>query len=174
MKINVCFKWLHFDPHIRNVESPVAQAFTLLTKWRYSECNDNGKVLKVLSTFTDMRIHSGEKVLLNDISIGKSSIFSTCLRKIENSHCKGTCEYKEWGIAFNDVSYIRKYTKSLSGCKISTCISTGKIVSDSCFHWHMRTHTGGDPRNAIHVVQSQPRFCRVVTKYTENKMYKYC
>lgn len=60
MKINVCFKWLHVDPHIRNVESPVAQAFTLLTKWRYSECNGYGKVLKVLSTFTDMRIHSGE------------------------------------------------------------------------------------------------------------------
>ena len=110
--INVCFKWLHFDPHIRNVESPVAQAFTLLTKQRHSECNDYGKVLKVLSTFTDMKIHSGEKVLLNDISIGKSSIFPTCLRKFENSHCKGTCE-----------SYIREYIKTLFGCKISKCIN---------------------------------------------------
>lgn len=84
---------------------------------RCSEYNDYGETLNVLSIYTDMRIHSGEKVLLNVISIWKVFHFSTCLRKLENSHLREICEYKERGRAFNDVSYIRKYTKILPDAK---------------------------------------------------------
>ena len=169
MKINVCFKWLHVDPHIRNVESPVAQAFTLLTKWRYSECNGYGKVLKVLSTFTDMRIHSGENSFWMISVLESLPFFPHALKNLRTHTAKELVSIKNEGQPLT-----MSLTKTLSGWKISKCISTGKIVSYSCLHWHVRTHTGGDPRNAIDVVQSQPRFCRMVTKYTENKMYKYC
>lgn len=70
---------------------------------------------------SDVRIYSGEEVPLNVISIGKPSIFPHSWRKCENSS-KETHEYKEWGNAFNDTSYMRKHGNSLDAKPVSGLI----------------------------------------------------
>ena len=64
---------------------------------RCSGYNDYGKALNVLSIYTDMRIHSGEKVLLNVISIGKCSIFPHALENLRTHTSKKFVNIKNEG-----------------------------------------------------------------------------
>lgn len=94
------------------MESSAAQAFTLLTKWWWDAPNimTMGKLWMSLNLYRYKNSFWRESPI-ECYQYWKVFHFSTCLRKLENSHFKEICEYKEWGKAFNDVSYIRKHMK---------------------------------------------------------------
>lgn len=137
------------NTHIRNVKTPQHIHITEQTMVRYSECNR--KALMFSQFLREVRIYSGEKVLLNVISTGKSSIFPI-LRKLK-THCT---EYKDWGNAFNDTLYIRKNIKySLDAKPVSVLILEDlSMIPVFVDLWGFTVE--GDPRNVIGTRMAQP------------------
>lgn len=119
--------------------------------------------LWMFSQLLDLRIHSGKSY-----QYWKVFHFSIFLRKLENSHCKETCEHKKWGNAFNDVSYIRKYMKICPGCNIWVTNLRKKISVIPIFTNMWELTLKGNPRNAISARMPGSLSC---TKWPRNNLY---